>query len=211
MTFLTEWTAAARRLEAPRTVTETVGAKLARAYASPLRAYHTKAHILFLINEIRRHDAAITDPDRLVFAAFFHDAIYRPWRDDNEARSAAFASLALPDLRASEALTWSVRRLIVWTADHVAPEEADADDLLFLDMDMAILGAPAAEYEAYATAIRREYWFAPPKRYRTGRAAFLTGVLERERVFRTEAYEAERGRQARENMTRERDRLIGSA
>ncbi|MGD2132078.1 MAG: hypothetical protein PVI23_04750 [Maricaulaceae bacterium] len=197
------WDRLREALRAPPGAVAAWRRRVARAYATPWRAYHTLAHVAFLAAEIERHAAEIGEPARLIAAALFHDYVYRSWRKDNEARSADIASDALADLGAPGEFIPRVHRLILWTAGHEAPLEADREDQLFLDMDLAVLGAPVEIYDLYATRVRREFFWAPPHRYRAGRRAFLKTMLARPRVFNTDVYEFERGGQARENITRE--------
>ncbi|MBU6371590.1 MAG: hypothetical protein KJS97_02595 [Alphaproteobacteria bacterium] len=166
------------------------------AHAEPHRAYHGLAHVRFLLVEITRRRALIAEPPLLIFAAWMHDAVYVPFAKDNEARSAAWARQALAPLGA---LAERVGDLILKTADHHAGE-ATPDEALFLDMDFAILGAPAPIYRGYAAAIRREYAAAEAGAYCAGRAAFLRTVLAQPRMFRTMVYEAEFARSARANL-----------
>lgn len=203
------WRQLTEELGAPAKVAASWGRRLAWAYSNPLRAYHSSDHVLFLLSEIDRHTNAIEDPVRLKLTAFFHDFIYRTWRKDNEARSADAASTALASLGAQHVLIDRVHRLIVWTADHSAPPEADGDDVLFLDMDLAVLGAEPDVYDRYARGVRREYFMAPPHLYRRGRGAFLAEMRQRPRLFNTGTYENERGELARANMSRELEQLGG--
>lgn len=183
-----------------------LGATLIARHDQCWRRYHGLSHLRFLFEEIDALRDDITDIHRLVFAAWFHDAIYIPWRKDNEARSADWAKAALARLGASEALAANVSRLIRLTADH-AKGGRDHDDDLFLDMDCAILGAPPQVYAAYANAVRAEYGWVPGGAYRKGRKAFLERQLKRDPLFLTETYEARYGDQARVNMREELDRL----
>ncbi|MGJ3232243.1 MAG: HD domain-containing protein [Oceanicaulis sp.] len=186
-----------------------IGRRVIAKYAAPWRRYHGLGHLAFLFGEIERLRGEIADRDRLRFAAWFHDAIYVSWRKDNEARSAAWAQRALAAMGASDRLQSKTAALIEATADHAGAALADLDDALFLDMDMAILGAPPESYDRYARQVRFEYAFAPGPLYRKGRSAFLKAQLARERIFHTAQYERERGDQARANMARELDRLSG--
>ena len=181
--------------------------RLIAAYRGPLRAYHNVSHLNALLVDIERCADQIANHERVSLAAFFHDFIYRTWRTDNEEKSAQAAARALPVLGASPTLTIEVARLIRWTAGHAAPHEADADDRLFLDMDLAILGAEPDVYDRYARGVRREYFWLPATRFNAGRRAFLATVLARPKVFNTDRFEDERGDQARANMERERSAL----
>ncbi|WP_331312020.1 hypothetical protein [Methylobacterium oryzae] len=99
--------------------------------------------------------------------------------------------------------------MILATERHAVPDGLPAalaaDVALFLDMDMAILGAAPAAYDGYAAGVARE--FVPvvgEAAYRRGRAAFLRGSLESGRpLFVTDRARAELEGPARSNMGRE--------
>lgn len=182
------------------------GKRVIAHHAGWLRRYHDLGHLAFLFEQIEAQADQIDDLPRLIYAAWFHDAIYKSWRSDNEQRSADWAQTALVDMGADEALASRVRRLILATADH-AGGGSDTDDALFLDMDCAVLGADPDTYDQYARQIRAEYFWAPPGRFKTGRAAFLRRQLERETVFHTAAYQNRFEAQARANIQRELTKL----
>ncbi len=185
---------------------DALGRKLIARHGQFWRRYHGLSHLNFLFGEIDALRDQITDLDRLVFATWFHDAIYITWRKDNEARSAAWAEAALASLGARDTLVTKVGTLIRLTANH-ADGGTDHDDNLFLDMDCAILGAPPDIYAQYAKGVRAEYGWVPGGRYRAGRKAFLESQLAREPLFLTDVYEARYGAQARANMRAEVESL----
>lgn len=190
---------------------DAVGRKLAARYAAPWRRYHGLGHLKFLLGEIDRLGGTISDTPRLRFAAWFHDAVYVTWRKDNETRSARWALAALDEIGAEPSLADAVARLIEATADHANANPADQDDALFLDMDTAILGAPAEVYDRYARNVRFEYFWVPGPLYRKGRGDFLQAQTRRQRIFHTDLFERERADQARANMRRELGSLGRSA
>ena len=62
-------------------------------YAEPHRRYHTATHIMLTIRHLHdmcRAAGSEASPEVLA-AALYHDAIYDPTADDNEARSADIA------------------------------------------------------------------------------------------------------------------------
>lgn len=185
---------------------EPLGGALVGAYAEPHRRYHGLAHVAFLLDEIDRRKALLADPLLLRFAAWFHDAIYDPLAKDNEARSADWARRDLVKHGLNAASADAVEALILKTASHHAGD-ATPDEALFLDMDIAILGSDRETYATYADNIRAEYAAVPDNAFRTGRAAFLKGVLAQDRMFRTQLYEDERGGAARANLAWEITRL----
>lgn len=183
-----------------------LGRALIAAYEEPHRRYHGIGHVRWLLEEVERRASLIVDREFAGFTIWFHDAIYEPGRPDNEERSAAWAEMALPQ----GALTARVARAIRMTKDH-AKGDADADEALFLDMDIAILGAPREVYVAYANDIRTEFAHVPGQLFNAGRSSFLRSQLARQRLFRTDLYEQELASAARSNMAWELDALAGIA
>jgi predicted metal-dependent HD superfamily phosphohydrolase len=175
---------------------DALGEALIRAWDEPQRVYHDQSHLIGLLDEADRRAALIRDPVFVGYAIWFHDAVYQPGRPDNEALSADWARTSLAhDLD----LAARVAGAIEMTKNH-AEGEADGDAALFLDMDIAILGAPWETYCAYAAGIRREYPHIGDPAFAGGRGAFLAKQLEHLRTFRTEVYESELGETARANM-----------
>ena len=80
----------------------------------------------------------------------------------------------------------------------------DHDAALFLDCDMAILGAEPRAYEVYEQAIATEYQHVPPELYRAGRARFLDKLLQSPRIFLSDFFYVEREAAARANLQRAR-------
>lgn len=173
-----------------------LGEALIRAWDEPARVYHDQRHLVWLLDEAKRRGALIGDPAFVGYAIWFHDAVYEPGRPDNETLSADWARTSLAhDVTLAE----RVGRVIEMTKDH-ASGAASGDEALFLDMDIAILGAPWEQYCAYAAGIRAEYPHVVDPAFAGGRGAFLAKQLERGRTFRTDMYEHELGETARANM-----------
>jgi len=98
-----------------------------------------------------------------------------------------------------------VAALIALTARHgqVRGDELDADAALFLDSDMAILGAPPEVFDAYDRGIAEEYrGKVPGFLFRLNRRRFLKGVLAQPRIFFSDFFHARYDAQARENLRR---------
>lgn len=171
-------------------------------YTQAHRAYHSLMHVedvLLRIEELQpppEHELA------LALAAWFHDAVYQPDRDDNEERSAYVAFDALQQAGASPDLMAEVMRLIRITANHTVEPDDVAGEVL-CDADLAILGAPREKYVQYAQAIRQEYIHVPQAEYHAGRSGALQSFLEREHIYRTPYAREHWEAQARENMASE--------
>lgn len=177
-------------------------------YAEPPRAYHHFGHVRALLRHC--HWVAGTggwhQPREVYLAVLYHDAIQESGRKDNEERSAALAAGAIGRWLADAGIDVErVRQLILLTARHGALSPADVDDeaALFLDCDMAILGAPAEEFDAYDEGVASEYAGSVPGfLYRAGRRRFLRNLLRRPRIFLSELFHQRFDAPARENLRR---------
>lgn len=188
---------------------ERVGAvfdHLCTYYSEPHRRYHTLAHLDTLFTIVEGYGATLHEPLHVAYAAWFHDVIYDPRARDNEAMSAARAERYLTFLGAEPTLIEQTSALIRATASHRAGA-ADADDRLFLDADMAILGAPRADYAAYAAGVRAEYAWLGAADWAAGRSTFLATMTNSPRLFHTDPFETSFAEQARANMAWEQEEL----
>lgn len=189
---------------APLTIPEGLERALTDAYAHPPRAYHSFAHV----QEVLRHFHSVPEwqhPHEVYLAILFHDAIYLAGKSDNEARSAELAESAIKTWLPGEAIDTSlVRTLIELTAKHgkLKREDLDEDTRRFLDCDMAILGAPAAQFDAYDAAIADEYSAIPTLIYRVNRKRFLKHLLEVDRIFLSDLFHQRLDAAARDNLRR---------
>lgn len=171
---------------------------LVSAYREPHRAYHDLGHLAHVFAEL---DAVPLWDPAVEWAAWYHDAVYRPGKRDNERRSAVLARAALEEVGLRH-LASRVVQLIEATATHDARSD-DTVAQLFLDADMAILGAAPATYERYARGIRREHRGVPAFLYARGRHHFLRDVLARRSIFLTDHFQRRYEQSARENLRRE--------
>lgn len=180
-------------------------AGLRRAYAEPHRAYHDWRHIEALLEQLAHHRAQVRIPEAMLLAVLYHDCIYDPLSKMNERDSAVRMRAELTG-RAPEPALAAAEALILATETHLLPPDLEAglaaDCALFLDMDLAILGAGRAAYDRYEAAIRQEYAAMPDDAYRIGRKAVLTRFLDRDRLYFTDAYRARHEALARTNLSR---------
>ena len=175
---------------------DALGEALIRAWDEPQRHYHDQSHLIWLLDEAERRAAIIRDAAFVGYAIWFHDAVYQPGEPDNEKLSADWARSSLAH---EPALARRVGAVIELTKNH-AEGEAEGDAALFLDMDIAILGAPWETYCRYAAGVRREFSMYPDGAFAAGRWRFLEKQLAHARTFRTDLYERELGEAARANM-----------
>lgn len=181
---------------------------LQSAYATPPRAYHNFHHV----QEVLRHYGDVADgpgwrqPAEVALAVLYHDAIYEAGRKDNETRSAelAVAQIArfMPDAGVDAR---RVMELIELTARHgsFSPGDVDDETALFLDCDMAILGAEPAVFDAYDRGIAAEYrGHVPGWLFKLNRRRFLKALLGRPRIYLSDFFHDRYDAQARRNLRR---------
>ncbi|MFC8084483.1 hypothetical protein [Streptomyces sp. NPDC057340] len=175
-------------------------------WQEPQRRYHTLAHLTAVLDHVDVLAGHADDVDVVRLAAWFHDAVYRPDRSENEERSARLAERALPEAGVSAAKTAEVARLVRLTVTH-APAEDDRDGQVLCDADLAVLASPPSAYAAYTAAVREEYHFVPNEAFREGRSAILRQLLDLPTLFHTPHGRREWEATARHNLTGELEML----
>ena len=113
--------------------------------------------------QIQQHNSEMTAQinfSAIQLAAWFHDVIYEPQSKDNEEKSSMYASQALTQLNLPIDTIKLVQNLILNTKHH-QPLSTDIHSQIFLDADLAILGASQLDYRAYSQEIRQEYACIP--------------------------------------------------
>lgn len=162
------------------------------------RHYHTLQHLQECLLTFVSVRASAHRPAEVTAALWFHDAIHDTTRHDNEERSAAWASDCLAGAHVAPEVVARVHALIMATCHRAAPTDADA--VLLVDIDLAILGAAADRYAEYETQVREEYRHVPADVFALARVAILRGFLQRERIFQTPALHERLEHQARKNL-----------
>lgn len=188
--------------------TEPYGRDLLKRWAEPQRRYHTTAHLQAVLDHIDALADGADSPDAVRLAAWFHDAVYRPDRSENEERSAQLAVRALREAGLDEALIEEVARLVRLTVSH-DPADGDRNGEVLCDADLAILGSTPEAYAAYTAAVREEYGFVPEDTFRAGRAAILRQLLALPVLYRSPTARERFDAQARANLTAELAQLEG--
>jgi predicted metal-dependent HD superfamily phosphohydrolase len=171
---------------------------LIAAYTAPGRHYHDLAHIEDCLAALAAVDDLSADErDILTEAIWWHDVVYDATRSDNEELS---AELAEQHVRAD--FRPEVGRLIRLTKSHQV-QAGDRLGAILISIDLSILGAEPARYDAYAAAIRKEFAHVPDRDYRAGRSRVLSQFAARPAIFPDAAFAATYDRRARENLARE--------
>jgi len=170
--------------------------RVRRGWRSVGRHYHTLSHLESCLREFDAARELALRPAEIELALWFHDAVYRSWRRDNESQSAA---LAVRTLHAAAAeVVERIRQMILATAHRETGFTGDT--ALLLDVDLSILGAPPEIYGQFERAVRREYWWVPRARYVAGRGRILSSLLERPAIYQCDRFFERYERQARVNV-----------
>lgn len=178
--------------------------ELIDAWSEPHRRYHTLGHLAALLAGFDRDGDLAVWPAEVEVAIWFHHVVQVPVRPDDETRSAALARRRLMAAGVSVEAAERVAVLIRSTAPgaHVAAPDA----ALLCDLDLAVLGGIPADYDAYVGQVRAEYGWVSEARWRSGRRAVLTTLLEGG-VYRTARLRGRLEEAATANLRRELDGL----
>ncbi|MEO1170701.1 MAG: N-methyl-D-aspartate receptor NMDAR2C subunit [Myxococcota bacterium] len=173
--------------------------ELLTRYQEPHRAYHTLSHVTACLGWLEWSWALAERPNEILVALWYHDAVYEPRASDNEEQSAALARERLSGCGADPTAVDRVARLVMATRDHVG---ASRDEQLIVDIDLAILGARPALFDAYDHGIRSEYAHVPAPLYAFGRRRVLRRFLESPVLYQTAPLRETLESPARANLTR---------
>ncbi|AZO75149.1 MAG: hypothetical protein E5V92_01775 [Mesorhizobium sp.] len=186
-------------------IDETLKSELSALYRAEDRHYHNLAHIEAMLALAEKYRSLLHDPGAVEAAIWFHDAVYDSRAKDNEAKSASLAAKKLSGRISPDRLA-RVAAIINATATHQLPllddEKAASDAAFVLDMDLAILGAGPDAFDAYETAVRREYGWVEEPMWRAGRAAVLKSFLARPHIFHTAEFRQRFEPRAKQNLER---------
>jgi predicted metal-dependent HD superfamily phosphohydrolase len=184
-------------------------AAVVAAWSEPHRRYHDLAHLAAVLGLVGELAGAADDPDAVRLAAWYHDVVYDPRRDDNERVSADRARAGLRGLVPGDRVE-EVARLVLLTAGH-DPAPDDANGAVLCDADLAVLAAPPEAYAAYASAVREEYRHLSDEEFTAGRTAVLERLLALPALYRLPTVAAEWTPRARANLAAELSLLKGRA
>jgi predicted metal-dependent HD superfamily phosphohydrolase len=177
---------------------------LLNRWSEPHRRYHTPEHLVAVLDRLDQLGGA---SEAVMLAGWYHDAVYDPTRDDNEAASAELAVLTLAVASVDPATISEVARLVKLTATHL-PGPADEAGALLCDADLGVLGGTPQEYAAYRLAVRAEYGELDEASWRRGRTAILERLLARQPLFFTPEGRRRWEESARTNLRGELTELL---
>ncbi|AJT41986.1 DUF4031 domain-containing protein [Psychromicrobium lacuslunae] len=179
--------------------TDDIAAELLERWAEPHRHYHSRTHLLAVLEALELITAEL--PRTVLLAAWFHDAVYQGVAGQDEEDSARLAEILLsPHLPGNEVA--EVARLVRLTVHH-DPKPTDHNGALLCDADLAVLGGSAEEYARYRRAVRQDYADIAESDFRRGRAAVLQQLLALKPLYHTEQARQLWGDQAVSNLSEE--------
>ncbi|MFV0427165.1 MAG: DUF4031 domain-containing protein [Beutenbergiaceae bacterium] len=181
--------------------TEAIRDDLLRRWSAPGRNYHDGRHLLAVLNALDSLTDPVDPPLTVILAAWFHDAVYEGVPGTDEQSSADLARSQLRSVLAPDAID-EVARLVLITTNH-QPVPTDQAGVLLCDADLAILGSSPTNYRRYCAEVRRDYDHLDEASWSRGRIQVLQGLLQRERLFHTEAGYRRWEWRARENLQHE--------
>ena len=171
---------------------------LQQAYAEPHRHYHTFEHIRFCLSQFDLVARQMSSPETVELAIWFHDAVHQPGNASNEADSAALfrrmAGTAEPKLVERVA-----SMILDTTHDHEPTEHLGG---FMVDIDLASLGRPWADFIKDNRLLRQEQADVPDETYLIAEEVFLEKLLQRSSLYRTPIFRSRYERRARANITR---------
>jgi predicted metal-dependent HD superfamily phosphohydrolase len=197
------------RLAGDSPTSRTEWAAVVESWSEPHRRYHDLRHLAAVLGVIDALEEAADDPAAVRLAAWYHDVVYDPRRDDNEEVSAGRARAGLRGLVPAERVA-EVERLVLLTAGH-DPALGDTNGAVLSDADLAVLASPADAYAGYASAVREEYGHLPDDVFTAGRIAVLEHLLALPALYRLPAVAGDWTPLARANLTAELTLLRGRA
>lgn len=186
-------------------LTQQLWNELEAAYTAEDRYFHNLSHLEQMIAVLQPQQSQIEDWDTLLFAVFYHDAVYDVVQyvtdNNNEDKSAEAAEKALTAIGYPTEKIERCKNHILATKHHYLSDSNDTN--LLTDADLSILGQPWDVYHAYMKNIRKEYDVYPDGIYNAGRIKVLKSFLAMNRLFKTEPFFQQFEAAAKENLARE--------
>lgn len=193
---LLRWTGLMRQLGL--TDNQTTFTALISAYTDNHRHYHSDAHINACLQHFDAVQHLAEYPAEIELALWFHDAVYKPMSSTNELDSADWCAKFLAENNVADEIIQRIHKLIMATC-HSA-ELVGNDEKLVVDIDLAILGAPADIYQTFETNVRNEYQWVPSFIFKNKRKEILQTFLDRHRIYHHAYFHDLLEHRARENL-----------
>ena len=172
------------------------------AWSEPHRRYHGLAHLAAVLGLVAQLEAAATDPAAVRLAAWYHDAVYDPTRQDNEAGQCAAGAggAARAGSRRADRRRWSG-----WCCSPPATIRARATRTVRCSATPTSPCWPGRPRPTRPMPRRSasEYGHLSDEVFTAGRIAVLEQLLALPELYRLPAVAAEWTPRARANLTAE--------
>lgn len=164
---------------------EVLGLELLERWAEDHRKYHSRTHLLAVLEALDLLAAPDSPPRSVMLAAWFHDAVYEGVAGQDEEKSARLAEDRLTGTRVPDDEIREVARLVRLTSTH-RPEPGDRAGALLCDADLSILGGDPQAYSRYLADVREDYAHVSDTDFTRGRAAVVRQLLQLDPLFHSE-------------------------
>jgi predicted metal-dependent HD superfamily phosphohydrolase len=185
-----------------------------RRMLEPWRHYHVQRHLDHMFMELETAESegvVIHDGTAVVGAVTWHDSVMDPMaaKGRNETLSAMLCKEEM-GLRVNRHSTQDACTGILSTITHHLPLDCGQfrDAGIFLDVDLAILGAEEDAFASYDRDIAKEYAHVARDVYRSARAGVLSTFRDRPRIYFTEWAQDRFETKARSNLEKAIRRLL---
>ena len=172
--------------------------QLVACYQQKHRRYHNATHIVSCLTLLDQHYSKAKYPAEVEIALWFHDAIYKTLSSKNEKRSAQWLETFLKAYHCADDRIERCKAYVLATQSHQPTSHYDSK--LFLDIDLAILGAEPQRFSEYDQQIYDEYRWVSDSRYWRKRYKILNTFLERETLYFTPSFQEQFEEQAKTNL-----------
>jgi predicted metal-dependent HD superfamily phosphohydrolase len=166
-------------------------------YTEKHRRYHTLAHIDYCLKQFDNSKEAISEPNAVEMAIWFHDVLHSPGAPNNERNSADVYVGTARGFFAQEFVN-TVRQLILVTAHGATP--ATWDERYMCDIDLSSFAKPWQEFLTDCEDLRGEQVDTSDADYHLANLAFMQKMLTRPRIFYTDGFCETHERPARANI-----------
>jgi len=174
--------------------------QLLSGYLNPDRYYHNAKHVLHCLKEFDKVRRLAQNPFALEMGLFAHDSVYDSRRNDNELMSINLLEAVLLEAQSPpEEIKLSER--IVQVTDHKTVP-LTLDEMLAVDIDLAIFGQSQEVFDEHEANIRKEYSWVLPEQFNEGRKKVLEYFLNRKSIYYTSYFREKYQKQAEENLKR---------
>ncbi len=180
--------------------------RLLRKYTSRDRVFHSVHRLVSCIEEFDRMSAVAKRPNEVLMAVFYQYVVYDVRQINNAFQSGKYFQFVAKHLLGIEdnASIARVARMIECGDFRNAIPPETIDEYFFCDLQKAILGADAQDYDRQMQSLRIEYGYLDNSDWALVRTNFIDTILFEESIYHTPALRSRYEESARANLMQER-------